>query len=678
MRTLSVLLLLSALIEAQVPERLYLKFNEGSGVVTADDSLLGMPGVSPVLSSANNGFWWGSALGPFCLVQYSGAPICSLQAPLAVTGDWTIEFWFKQSASSSNKSLFSDLSAGGFDLKIAGNTTVGPQDLRLLGSFGELVIEDAAITNAWVHVAIVNDTVEGTMRPYVNGQPGMPWLPTGSTDLVGVSPGYFRFPAKVDCLLDEFRIWDRALSRAEILAGMNTELAAAASDLLVSAVTSPVLVPPVTAIFGAAEAVSCEIMNVGTATIAAGGAVMMSFSVNGGTAVSEVLSLPQSLTPGDRLAFTFAATADLSALGPQTITVSAQLAGDQNPGNDARSRDFGGDNGFLINVFPWSEDFDDFPGNSAAIVDRMPRWQQENEPGGSGVSDVWGFSDSLSAPGDYAAATGVAWNSPNYIATRSPLLDLRGVSNPRLRFRILSNGTVSGSNISNFSLDVVSQPGDVITFDVLGPLGSLGPNWVDQQVDLSAFAGQVVNIRLRVAPSIPGMTANSVYVDDLLLTDHPVGNGQAPQPGLAVFDLNNAMNVGMNVPAYGEAGPYFASVTPGGPLVFSFEGGAAQPILLVNGPLNPVAATFPGIGQLDVGGPVDPTTGIPIGIGIVFDGNQPGGLNGFFVTGPSGQSSFGLTTPPLPPGPLTTFQAVLRDPATGLLVIGNAIELTVN
>ena len=233
------------------------------------------------------------------------------------------------------------------------------------------------------------------------------------------------------------------------------------------------------------------------------------------------------------------------------------------------------------------------------------------------------------------------------------------------------------TDLGDLSLDVVMQPGEIIVADVWGPVGPLFPSWTEVQVDLSAFSGQTVQLRFRTTTAANG--SQPMCFDDVLVYDHLFGNGQPPRPGIAEFDLNNSTSLGFNPVSSLENGPYFTAATPGDLLTFDFDGAANAPVLLLHGPLSPQIATYgPGIGQLDIGGPLDPVTGIPTGIFVLFDGNLPGGLNHFFRTSPAGSTCVFLGLPAFPPGVLTTFQSVLLDPTTGGVACSNAIQLTVN
>jgi PKD repeat protein len=156
------------------------------------------------------------------------------------------------------------------------------------------------------------------------------------------------------------------------------------------------------------------------------------------------------------------------------------------------------------------------------------------------------------------------------------------------------------------------------------------------------------------------------------------GPGESGVPGLALFDLNDATNAnGNGVGTASDAnGPFFTTASPGAPLIFSFEGEPNQPILLISGVLNPAAASYP-IGQLDIGGPLDPSNGIPTQISILADGNEPNFINSLFNTTPSGSQTIQFMTPAFPPGFVTTLQAVMFNSTSSVIRISNAVQFEV-
>ena len=109
----------------------------------------------------------------------------------------------------------------------------------------------------------------------------------------------------------------------------------------------------------------------------------------------------------------------------------------------------------------------------------------------------------------------------------------------------------------------------------------------------------------------------------------------------------------------------------------TFRGEPNRPIILLAGALNPGAATFPGVGLMDIGGPVDPLTGLPTQIFLVADGTTTSFPDVFFQTGATGVAEIVLGTPPLPLGIFVAFQAAIPNSTPSLVGLTNAIELNI-
>ena len=170
---------------------------------------------------------------------------------------------------------------------------------------------------------------------------------------------------------------------------------------------------------------------------------------------------------------------------------------------------------------------------------------------------------------------------------------------------------------------------------------------------------------------------HDIAIDDFSVVDLLPTPGQAPQPGLAVLDLNKPTNANGDPIQFAFGGPYFSTVTAGDILNFKMEGEPPQPIILFAGPLNPAAATYAGIGSIDVGGPVDPISGLPTLLSVIADGSAIGGFNPFFVTAATGTTEIGFTVPNFPIGILGSFQlAILTSGGSGVS-LSNCVQVDV-
>jgi hypothetical protein len=85
-------------------------------------------------------------------------------------------------------------------------------------------------------------------------------------------------------------------------------------------------------LLGTAEDIVIGVLNAGADTISN---IPVSYSINGGTPVSEVI--PDTIAPGDSLVYLFTATADLSVAGAYNIVSYVEYPGDTETGNDTAS-----------------------------------------------------------------------------------------------------------------------------------------------------------------------------------------------------------------------------------------------------------------------------------------------------------------------------------------------------
>ncbi len=157
----------------------------------------------------------------------------------------------------------------------------------------------------------------------------------------------------------------------------------------------------------------------------------------------------------------------------------------------------------------------------------------------------------------------------------------------------------------------------------------------------------------------------------------PLGTGQAPQPGMAVMDLDGALEPGGAPVCSNLPGPYSAQSAVGGLASLHFSGAAGQPIILMSGAINPGAATFPNIGQLDIGSGFDPFTGVLSGITIVASGLDAGLLNQIFVTSAAGVVDLQFTTPASLSGQQIGLQAFMFNGGPTVVSLSNAIAWTI-
>jgi hypothetical protein len=129
--------------------------------------------------------------------------------------------------------------ANGWSLHLENKVSRGsPQALRMQinnsSSFNGTSDSGVLVINAWQHVAVT--LTGGTMTFYVDGvesgiRTGVP-TPVASGDVVRVGQRTADTKRTFDGNIDEVRIWDRALSAAEIQANMNADLSGSEPGLV--------------------------------------------------------------------------------------------------------------------------------------------------------------------------------------------------------------------------------------------------------------------------------------------------------------------------------------------------------------------------------------------------------------------------------------------------------------
>ncbi|MCB9833875.1 MAG: hypothetical protein H6807_15545 [Planctomycetes bacterium] len=685
-------LVLAAGLEGQVPDLLYLPFNEGSGSSTADGALPGL-GLAPTLVGQAG---WDATpmLGASALLMPAGVTSgdqVQTNQPFALSGSWTLEFWFRNDdAASTTRYILGDASAGSFRCYKSG---ASPASVILAGTgVSSLTLTAAAPLGQWVHVAFVYDDLGLELNGYVDGVfAGMKKqaanLAFSGTAASGLLIGGYSTSSRMIGGLDELRLYSWARSADEIDRERSLELSGQVADLGIVALQAPVDSTGCDPL-GAAESIVMLVRNVGSSTLAAGTPIVASYAIDGAAPVVETFTLPGAVALSDTLPLTFALGGDLSAAGPHTIVLGCATGGDLNGVNDVLTASVRSGGDLTIASFPWLENFD----ASAAIntTQPPPGWKQDQNDA-SGTDSDWYFRSGATASAntgptsDYSSGAGfyayVEDSTGNFAQVNliTPCLDLGPLAHPRLQFALHSmNGSTSGPTVNeNFlSVDLIVYPGGLVTADALGPIGDLGASWSLQALDLAAFAGQTIQLVFR-GRSDGGSFTHDIAIDDVGVFEGQVSIGQAPRAGLAVFDLNGALSPNQGPVASGDQGPYQALATAGGPFLLGFEGEPGQPILLLFGAANPRAATYPGgIGQFDIGGAVD-AFGIPLGLQVVADGFRPWHLLwAIFNTGPSGSLALSFSAPPLPPGPHGALQAVLGTSQPFAVALSNSVEMT--
>lgn len=252
--------------------------------------------------------------------------------------------------------------------------------------------------------------------------------------------------------------------------------------------------------------------------------IPVSYSINGNTPVNEVI--PGPIGSSQTLTYTFTQQANLSTSGIYNFAIWIDLPADGNSWNDTVYVSTAV--GSVYNL-PMEDDFEAY--NSCATSSDCGG---TTCPLGTGWTNVQnGVEDDIDwrvdAGGTPSNGTGPSvdrspgTSSGNYVYTEasnscsleeahlvSPCIDLTGNISPAFTFWYHMEGTSVGE------LHVDVNVNGVWTLDIVPALiGSQGGNWLMSTVDLTAYIGNNINIRLR------GITGSS-WSSDIALDDFKI------------------------------------------------------------------------------------------------------------------------------------------------------------
>lgn len=210
-------------------------FGEGAGTTTADASGAGITGTL-------NGAAWASGKNGSGLSFNGTSSYVSLGNPaaLAVTGSISVSAWVNESGNVSDDGIIIARSngAGGWELKSSPDTGARTFAFGVYDPTGAYVARYSRTVRAlgtWYHVAGVYDAAAQALHVYVNGvlDDGALWntvpasisAPSLSTN-IGTRSASFNIKG----ILDDVRVYGRALSQAEIQADMNVAVGGGSGD----------------------------------------------------------------------------------------------------------------------------------------------------------------------------------------------------------------------------------------------------------------------------------------------------------------------------------------------------------------------------------------------------------------------------------------------------------------
>lgn len=436
-------------------------------------------------------------------------------------------------------------------------------------------------------------------------------------------------------------------------------------DIEAVAIESPFEGAPLTA----SSPVTVRVSNAGTDDVTA---FTLDYSVTGPVNSTGTATFSGVIPELGSTVIAFPTTADLSLPGEYTVEVTVSLVGDEVPTNDVATRLVVKQG--VVSTFPYLEDFES--GRGGFI--------------GGGTFSTWDHGTPTGTLIDGAASGSSAWvtnlggmyaqNEMSYL--QSPVFDCTALTNdPFLSFSHLYQLDFSDESTCEFSIDGgpflrLGSSGDPATMNWYDESTFSSPDawegtsdfngvWRTAEHILPGAAGHMVQVRWVLDGGFFADFEDGVGVDDVRVIEAPFGLGQAPQPSLALLDVNSSMDTLGFPPSEAVPGPYFTSVSSStDPLTLHVEGFPRMPIVLWTGGLEVGARPLPPHGTLDIGADLTEFA----------SGLSPGLFNSFFFTDAQGQFDLSVGVPTALVGSVITFQAAVFHPIDRVF-LSNAVQV---
>lgn len=283
----------------------------------------------------------------------------------------------------------------------------------------------------------------------------------------------------------------------------------------------------------AAETVTVSVVNLGFATLNSGTAYDVCIDVAGGITLCESTTLASNLNVGDTVAYTFTATADLSAPGLTAIDVWTSLTGDDDFTNDTLSVTI---NNKSVSSYPYFATFDALAdGNNLAGYNNPQLdngwendqtdnfdWQPHNNQPSSGTG-TGPSTDHTGLGGMYIYAEASTPNSPNRTANMQyPCFDFSSMATPALSYWYHMHGANMGSLYV-----IVDTNGTADTLETWtgAQQASNTEAWRESVLDLSGYAGQSA-VAVRFSAVTGSGFLSDIALDDILIFSNGVFNNE--------------------------------------------------------------------------------------------------------------------------------------------------------
>lgn len=263
--------------------------------------------------------------------------------------------------------------------------------------------------------------------------------------------------------------------------------------------------------FSTSEPVSIEVTSFGSNTVAAGTSVTIGLRLDGGSVVSETISLPGALNTGQLAALPFTATIDLSGTGSYVLETWVTIPGDGNASNDTLVSTIANDP--AITTYPYNENFESWTicGNSndcdldcgPAVSNGWTQstsddqdWRVDNGSTASADTGPDRDHDPGTTTGKYIYTESSATCDLQVFDILTPCFDLTGLTNPEAEFYY----HMYGLNMGTLELQVSDDDGATWTtlWSRTGEEQTAeDAPWQRAIANLSAYSGSVVILRFR-------------------------------------------------------------------------------------------------------------------------------------------------------------------------------------
>jgi gliding motility-associated-like protein len=310
---------------------------------------------------------------------------------------------------------------------------------------------------------------------------------------------------------------------------------AIAQDLSVTNITAPVSGCALTA----TENVTIKVFNFGP-TLMAGSTFNVSYTINGGAPVTELVTLAANLATNSTLTYTFTTQANLSAGGAYLFASTVTIAGDVNPSNDAFS-------GYTVT------------NTTASVGGTVAGGTNVCTGSNSGNLTLSGQTGSV-LNWEYSTDGGGTWISISNTTTTQSYLNLTVPTQYRAQ---VQNGTCTSatSSIASMTIDPTSVGGSVTgttsvcsgansgTVNSTGRTGAIlkwqfstdgGLTWTDIANTTSSQAYLNLTTTTRYRVQVQSGACNPVFSSAAIITVNPVTVGGTVNASATVCSGSNS------------------------------------------------------------------------------------------------------------------------------------------